>query len=192
MKEHWLTSCNTTVVENFVKSQQPKSKNLDEKKKSHIEYEIPYSAKHCLWSLQGSSDFICPIEKILQSFTYLQQGTFDCPKNPFAHLNTPTICKNWVDFMWEKKPNFSGSQKNNCVGNKELRTLKNEILHLPFSARFLRLCKKTLLLIWMHQLFGRIGQISEEQRNPVFQDTKKKTNCCVANKALQTLKLKFL
>jgi hypothetical protein len=107
-------------------------------------------------------------------------------------LNTPTICKNWVDFMWEKKPNFSGSQKNNCVGNKELRTLKNEILHLPFSARFLRLCKKTLLLIWMHQLFGRIGQISEEQRNPVFQDTKKKTNCCVANKALQTLKLKFL
>jgi hypothetical protein len=25
----------------------------------------------------------------------------------------------------------------------------------------------------MHELFGRTGQISEEQRNPVFQDTKK-------------------
>jgi hypothetical protein len=75
-----LTSCNTTVVENFVKSQQPKSKNLDEKQKSHIKYQIPYSANHCLRSPQGSSDFICPIEKILQSFTYLQQGSFDYPK----------------------------------------------------------------------------------------------------------------
>lgn len=128
-----MTSCNTMVVENFVKNQQPKSKNLDEKQKSHIEYQIPHSANHCLQSPQGSSDFICPIEKILQSFTYLQQGSFDCPKNPLAHLNPPTICKNCVNFMWEKKPNFSGSQKNNCVANKELRTLKNEVLHLFFS-----------------------------------------------------------
>jgi hypothetical protein len=40
----------------------------------------------------------------------------------------------------------------------------------------------------MHQLFQRTGQISEEQRNPVFQDTKKKTSCCVANKGLQNPK----
>jgi hypothetical protein len=68
------------VVENFVKNQQPKSKNLDEKQQSHMEYQIPCSANHCLRSPQGSSDFICPIEKILQSFTYLQQGSLTVQK----------------------------------------------------------------------------------------------------------------
>lgn len=92
----------------------------------------------------------------------------------------------------KRNPIFQDHKKNKCVANKELRTLKNEILHLPSSGRFLRMYQKTLLLIWMHQLLGKTGQISEEQRNPVFQDTKKKTNCCVANKGLQTLKLKFL